>query len=154
MNSASQPLLGQVISVHRGRIFAGGPVLYGGLILAVASGHAVFVTGNRFVIFGAGIPALLMLFVSVRKWNQTLTLHQHGFVWRHGFRREVVRWWDVLAARPSRLVNVSERGMESHAEYRIEVETTTGMVLTLTDALRDLRATEGYFTTAARGPHA
>jgi hypothetical protein len=146
--------LGHVISTHPGRILAGGWLVYVGLILAATAVHGA-VTDSRFEMIGGGIPAALLLYVSVKRWNQSLVLCERGFVYRNGWHRHTVSWWDVVSARPARAANINrQNGMESHAEYRIEVETAAGLTLTLTDALRDVRSTERYFTAAAWQQHA
>jgi hypothetical protein len=90
--------LGQVLSVHRGTVGAGGLWWY-------YVGIGVFVTGGSvaareiltaIVLLGlTGLIALLPL----SRWRQTLTIHERGLVWRGLLRERVVPGEQILGAK-------------------------------------------------------
>jgi hypothetical protein len=124
---------------HNGRILAGGWLLYfavivaGGAVAAAAAGK----WGEAAVAFCVAAP---LLYICWRWWNQSVTVYEHGFVWKRGRRRQVVRWQDVAEFEAETIED----------DFVLTVSTGDGRTLQL-DSLADMQQLYGYLINATRG---
>jgi hypothetical protein len=130
--------LGQPLSRHGGRVFAGGWLLYFALILA--GGSVVSAVAGRWgeaaVLFCIAAP---LLFVCWRWWNQSVAVYERGFVWKRGRRREVVHWQDVADLEAATIED----------DLVLTITTADDRVLQL-DSLSDMQQLHGYLINATR----
>jgi hypothetical protein len=154
MPGSPHPTLGRMVSQHQGRMLAGGWLIYIGLIL-VASGCLALVKmaqgeeavpggGDPLVIAAGFAIGALFLFISYRRWKQSLTVYEGGFVWARGRRERAVRWDEV--ADYNALTTHSRNG----ASYELTVRTRDGKTLVLTDAIENVQQLHGYLGSSVR----
>jgi hypothetical protein len=128
-----------MLSRHNGRIFAGGWLLYFAVI--VAGGSVSMAVAGRWgeaaVAFCVAAP---LLYICWRWWNQSVTVYEHGFIWKRGRRREVVRWEDVA--------DLEAETIED--DFVLTVSTGDGRTLQL-DSLAGMQQLYGYLINATRG---
>jgi hypothetical protein len=135
-----QPLdLGQVLSRHNGSILAGGWLLYFAVLMAGGSVTMAIAGkwGEAAVAFCVAAP---LLYICWRWWNQSVTVHQEGFVWKRGRRRQVVRWEDVTDLEAEHIGD----------DFVLTVTTADGRTLQL-DSLAGMQQLHGYLINATRG---
>lgn len=90
--------LGQVLSVHRGTVGAGGLWWYYvgiGVFVTVSAAASLEILMALALLGLTGLIALLPL----SRWRQTLTIHEGGLVWRGLLRERVVPREQILGAR-------------------------------------------------------
>jgi hypothetical protein len=131
--------LGTVLNRHHGRVFAGGWLLYFAVLMAGGSATMAGTGkwGEAAVAFCVAAP---LLYICWRWWNQSVTVYEHGFVWKRGRRREVVRWEEVA--------DLEAETIED--SFVLTVTTGDGRSLQL-DSLADMQQLHGYLIHATRG---
>lgn len=84
--------------MYRGTVGAGGLWwLYGGIgVMGTLSGLGQGELSLAAALLGS---TLLVLWMPVSRWRQTLTIHEHGLVWRRPLRERVVPREQVLGAK-------------------------------------------------------
>lgn len=144
--------LGPVLSTHKGRIAAGGVIWYCCGFIVVGSVWGLL-TGLVALDFGRAGGALggialggLGLLWAYSKYAQTLSIHQHGFVWNRFLRAPLtVRWSDVKNVRIERIHERKTLHMKGvHVE--IEIELMSGGYVVLTNDIDKVEDIQGYLS--------
>jgi hypothetical protein len=150
-------LLGRTIAEHRGRLLAGGWLIYIGAILVLAALMQVSMIGSHDARAASvdplvGAPVALavgaaMLFVSYRRWQQAVTVFERGFVWSRGKTSRRIRWDEVASS-----IHRTERSRAGIAR-ELELELRNGERIVLTDALEGLDQLTSYVRSMSGGRH-
>jgi hypothetical protein len=141
----ADPELGRPVSVHRGRLLAGGWSLYLGPLL-LASGVLSLGKGGSLA-FSAAILAVagLMLYVVVGRWTQRLTVYEGGLVRTRFGRERRVRWDEVTYVEAQ-----TESGLNTLvSNLELTVSTRRGGMVVL-KGFTDIDRLHGYLINAAR----
>lgn len=148
--------LGPVLSTHKGRLAAGGYFWWVGGLAGVFGAYRAItgsiggdwalagqgVTGVLFGLALAIYPSFLLL--------QTLTAHQHGFVWTRLLRAPVrVRWSDV--ANVSVRTEHDRRALHMKgANVELDITLRDGRHVFVTNDLEGIEQIQGYLARGAQ----
>jgi hypothetical protein len=147
-------LLGRTIAEHRGRMLAGGWLIYVGAVLVLAAlmqlPQVLARDGSAGMDPLIGVPLAFvsgaaMLFISYRRWQQAVTVFEKGFVWSQGGQSRRIRWDEIAGA-----THRTERSRAGIAR-ELEVELSNGEHIVLTDALEGLDQLTSYVRSMAGG---